>query len=88
MGMVNAVPEIARNSRPNEHRVAAMNAAYDLYVSRLGMLNKLCAERNGDPEHAQRLSYVRLLAEEAYARWFMLARPDQTEAPGNDNQRR
>lgn len=88
MAVVSAIAPIARDARAAENRIAVMDAAYGLYVSRLAMLNRLCAERNGDPDHARRLAHVRLLAEEAYARWFMIARPDQGERPGNDNQRR
>jgi hypothetical protein len=88
MAVMNAVPQLARIAGAGETRIAAMDAAYELYVSRLGVLNRLCGERNGDPEQARQLAQVRLLAEEAYARWFMLARPDQGQRPGNDNHRR
>jgi hypothetical protein len=72
-----------------EARVAAIGAAYELYVSRLRVLNRLCCSAERDSEQAGQFAHARLLVEEAYARWFMLARPDQTGAPrGNKGRQR
>jgi hypothetical protein len=67
--------------RSAEEHVAAMGAAYELYVGRLRVLNALCCSRNCDAAQARAIADARLRVEEAYARWFMLARPDRLGAP-------
>ena len=62
-------------------RIAAIGAAYELYVGRLRVLNGLCCSPERDAAQARALAHARALVEEAYARWFMLARPDQTGMP-------
>jgi hypothetical protein len=70
---------LTMHERRADARIAAIGDAYELYVGRLRVLNRLCcSRRNGDAEQARQIAHARLLVEEAYARWFMLARPDMT----------
>jgi hypothetical protein len=70
-----------------EQRNAAIGAAYELYVSRLRVLNGLCCSPDRDAAQARAVAHARTQVEEAYARWFMLARPDLAAAPSDAKSR-
>ena len=82
------MPRLSLYESRAEARIAAIGAAYELYVSRLRVLNGLCCSQERDAAQARALAHARALVEEAYARWFMLARPDQTGAAPDRNARR
>lgn len=70
-----------------EQRIAAIGAAYELYVGRLRVLNGLCCSPERDAAQARAVAHARAQVEEAYARWFMLARPDLAAAPSEAKSR-
>lgn len=70
-----------------EQRIAAIGAAYELYVGRLRVLNGLCCSPERDAAQARAVAHARAQVEEAYARWFMLARPDLGAATGDSTSR-
>ena len=83
------MPQLTMHESRAKMRIAAIGAAYELYVGRLRVLNRLCcSRRDGDAEQARQIAHARLLVEEAYARWFMLARPDLTGMPRGRNDAR
>jgi hypothetical protein len=77
------------DNRSIDERFAAIGVAYEQYVERLRVLNRLRSrrEKKSDPDHAAQLAEARRLVEEAYQRWLALARPDLVAAQRSEDGR-